>query len=111
MVTLSFDYAKTAVVLTTLAAQPEPGSYDMCALHAEATSVPHGWGMIRAPREQGDEASDDALHALADAVRAVGLRHDCASAEETEPEAAVREGGRAGHLRLIVGDQTRDGAD
>jgi hypothetical protein len=64
--------------------------------------VPQGWQVLRLP--QGGEpplvetASDD-LMALADAVRAIGLRHDDLPASPpVDPPAPP---GRGGHLRLV----------
>ncbi|MGA4508359.1 DUF3499 family protein [Propionibacteriaceae bacterium G1746] len=78
VVTLTFDYAGQLAVLGPLAPSPEPNSYDLCRAHAERTSVPQGWDVLRLP--ESDEPTTappaDDLLALADAIREVGLRHD-----------------------------------
>ncbi len=105
MATLTFDYAESTAVLGTLATQSEPGAYDLCARHAEATSVPRGWNVIRLPREEvrrTEDTVDDELLALANAVREIGLRHDSGPPEPIHPEPPVHDGVRAGHLRLIL---------
>lgn len=105
MATLTFDYAESTAVLGMLANQPEPGTYDLCARHAEATSVPRGWSVIRLPQEparRDEETVDDELLALANAVREIGLRHDSGPPEPVHPEPPIQEGVRAGHLRLII---------
>jgi hypothetical protein len=45
--TLTFDYADSMAVLGPLALTREPHSYDLCARHAERTSAPRGWRIIR----------------------------------------------------------------
>lgn len=106
MATLTYVYADSTAVLGPLALVPEPGTYDLCHRHAERTSAPRGWEVIRLPL-QGAAASppiaaSDDLMALADAVRAIGLRHD-----ELPPLAPAAEApappinGKGGHLRLV----------
>lgn len=106
-VTMTYVYADSTAVLGPLALDHEPGSYDLCARHAEGTSVPRGWDVIRLPldgaRPDPQPVSDDLL-ALADAVRAIGLRHDepdpapvTRPVREQEP-APIRQ---IGHLRLV----------
>lgn len=99
--TLTYVYADSTAVLGPLALSPEPGTYDLCARHAERTSAPQGWDVIRLPldgREPAPAAPSDDLMALADAVRAIGLRHD-EPAPEPAPAPPVE--GRGGHLRLV----------
>lgn len=75
--TLTFDYATQTAVLAALTEQPVPGAYDLCRAHAERTSPPRGWEMIRLPEVDEPAAPPvDDLLALADAIREVGLRHD-----------------------------------
>ncbi|MCC2592360.1 DUF3499 domain-containing protein [Tessaracoccus sp. OS52] len=105
--TMTYAYADSTAVLGPLAVAHVPGAFDLCAQHAERTSVPRGWEVIRLPldvlpREVLAEDDDDLL-ALADAVRAIGLRHD-----DVEPLAAAapmtassEEGRQLGHLRLL----------
>ncbi|QTX05242.1 DUF3499 family protein [Agromyces archimandritae] len=45
--TLTFVYADSMAVLGPLALRPEPHSYDLCAKHAERTSPPKGWQLVR----------------------------------------------------------------
>jgi hypothetical protein len=45
--TLTYDYADSMAVLGPLALRREPHSYDLCAGHAERTSAPRGWQIIR----------------------------------------------------------------
>ena len=76
---MTFAYADSTAVLGPLSPSPEPGAYDLCPRHAERTSVPQGWQVLKLPLDGEpalpEPASDD-LMALADAVRAIGLRHD-----------------------------------
>lgn len=79
--TLTYVYADSTAVLGPLALSPEPGTYDLCTKHAQSTSVPRGWEVIRLPQEravdpQKAQDADDDLMALANAVRQIGLRHD-----------------------------------
>lgn len=106
MATLTFDYAESTAVLGVLAVEAEPGAYDLCARHAESTSVPRGWQVIRLPREhvRREEVLDDELVALANAVREIGLRHDVDPPEPIHPEPPSQDGMRAGHLRLVTDD-------
>ena len=45
--TLTFDYADSMAVLGPLAFAPEPHVYDLCRRHAERTSAPVGWQVVR----------------------------------------------------------------
>lgn len=45
--TLSYDYRDQMAVLGPLAQLAEPHCYDLCARHAERTSAPHGWQLLR----------------------------------------------------------------
>lgn len=103
--TLTYVYADSTAVLGPLAIVPEPGTYDLCARHAERTSAPKGWEVIRLPLDGSaaarQEAPSDDLMALADAVRAIGLRHDDPPPAPTPPPPPE---GRGGHLRLVVAD-------
>lgn len=105
MATMTYAYTDSTAVLGPLAQAPEPGSYDLCLRHAERTSVPRGWEVIRLPLDgtpvRVDVVSDD-LMALADAVRAIGLGAE--SAQPTAPPPPEPpEAGRGGHLRLVTG--------
>lgn len=100
--TLTYVYADSTAVLGPLALTREPGAYDLCTKHAEATSVPRGWEVIRLQgdpvREIREQRADDDLLALADAVRAIGLRHDDPVAVP-EPPKPPSEG--APRLRMV----------
>ncbi|GAA4899105.1 DUF3499 domain-containing protein [Tessaracoccus lubricantis] len=109
MATLTYVYADSTAVLGPLSLTPEPGIYDLCLRHAERTSPPNGWELIRIPLNGAapapvPEASDD-LMALADAVRAIGLRHDDPPPRVPDPAVPAvvlgPEHGRGGHLRLV----------
>lgn len=103
---MTYVYADSTAVVGPLAVEGQPGSYHLCARHAERISAPRGWEMIRLPMEQQPEpeaASDDLL-ALADAVRAIGLRHDEPEPEPAELQPTQLEPAplrQVGHLRLI----------
>jgi len=71
---MTYAYADSTVVLGPLAPSGEPAAYDLCAHHAAGLSAPKGWEMVRLPGEFRElPASDDALDALADAIRRAGL--------------------------------------
>ena len=79
MATLTYVYVDSTAVLGPLAVDAVPGSYDLCSEHAAKTSVPRGWDVIRLPQEDPavkQQAADDDLMALADAVRQIGLRDE-----------------------------------
>lgn len=104
LATLTYVYADSTAVLGPLALAAEPGSYDLCAVHAERTSVPKGWEVIRLPLDGRGPAPDvpsDDLMALAGAVRAIGLRHDDPVPAPLPAAPELPPGGRGGHLRLV----------
>lgn len=73
MATLTYVYADQTAVLGPLATYAEPHTYDLCAEHAQRTSAPQGWSVLRlAPDPAAAEPSRDDLLALADAVREAG---------------------------------------
>jgi hypothetical protein len=41
--TLTYQYARSAVWLDDLSAVRDPHAYDLCARHGARLSVPHGW--------------------------------------------------------------------
>ncbi|HEY8525500.1 MAG TPA: DUF3499 family protein [Acidimicrobiales bacterium] len=41
--TLTYDYQARVTWLDALSGDPHPMSYDLCAAHAEAMTVPRGW--------------------------------------------------------------------
>lgn len=104
--TLTYVYADSTAVLGPLALTVVPGTYDLCMRHAESTSVPVGWEVIRLPADlqaARDEADDD-LMALADAVRQIGLRDDelppVQQPVASSPPPAPEEPGTP-HLRVV----------
>lgn len=107
MATLTFVYVDSTAVLGPLSTEPEPGAYDLCLRHAERTSVPQGWQVLKLPldgRPDADAAPSDDLMALADAVRAIGLRYDDPQPTAPAPPPEPQERGRGGHLRLVGTD-------
>ncbi|MBK7821625.1 MAG: DUF3499 domain-containing protein [Tessaracoccus sp.] len=100
--TMTYAYTDRAAVLGPLSPAPEPGAYDLCPRHAERTSAPQGWQVLRLPFDgvpaPSEPATDD-LMALADAVRAIGLRHDDPVPAPPDPSPTTR----GGHLRLVTG--------
>ncbi|MDR5700399.1 DUF3499 family protein [Agromyces aerolatus] len=44
---MTYDYADSLAVLGPLAFRREPHGYDLCARHAERTSAPRGWQVVR----------------------------------------------------------------
>ncbi|WP_173922196.1 DUF3499 family protein [Agromyces sp. Marseille-P2726] len=44
---LTFDYADSMAALGPLAGSRDPSGYDLCARHAERTSAPVGWQVVR----------------------------------------------------------------
>ena len=104
MATLTYVYSDSTAVLGPLALGPEPGTYDLCQRHAERTSAPRGWEVIRLPLNgaptPAPEGPSDDLMALADAVRAIGLRHDDPVPPAPAPP-AVEDTAPGRHLRLV----------
>lgn len=47
MATLTFDYGESLAVLGPLSDRKEPHSFDLCSRHAERTSAPQGWQLMR----------------------------------------------------------------
>jgi hypothetical protein len=56
--TLTYDYQARVTWLDALAGDRHPMSYDLCAAHAEAMTVPRGW---RLDDRRGDTARDGVL--------------------------------------------------
>ena len=44
---MTFVYADSMAVLGPLSAIHEPHTYDLCDRHAERTSAPQGWQVVR----------------------------------------------------------------
>ena len=55
MATLTFAYADSTAVLGPLSPSPEPGAYDLCPRHAERTSVPQGWQVLKLDIDNPDQ--------------------------------------------------------
>lgn len=47
VMTLTYVYADSMVVIGPLSQTAEPHSYDLCERHAERSSAPVGWQVIR----------------------------------------------------------------
>jgi hypothetical protein len=47
VMTLTYVYADSMVVIGPLSQTAEPHSYDLCARHAQRSSAPQGWQVIR----------------------------------------------------------------
>ncbi|MFD2674539.1 DUF3499 family protein [Gulosibacter bifidus] len=45
--TLTFDYTDKMVAIGPLSFRSDPHSYDLCPIHAERTTPPEGWTMMR----------------------------------------------------------------
>ena len=94
--TLTYVYADSTAVLGPLATFAEPHAYDLCLEHAERTTLPLGWTVIKQdPISESSGPTDDDLMAIADAVREAGVSR----AVEKAPLAP--ELGRRGHLRAL----------
>jgi len=52
--TLTYDYADSLVVVGPLSLAREPHTYDLCHVHLERLTVPHGWQTIRHAVLSGD---------------------------------------------------------
>jgi hypothetical protein len=55
--TLTFDYRDSLAVLGPLSGRKEPHSFDLCSRHAERTSAPQGWQLMRHRLVAGDPES------------------------------------------------------
>ena len=93
MATLTYAYAESTVVVGPLAPYVEPHSYDLCAAHAERTTAPKGWAVVRLePDPEENRLRTDDLEALANAVREAG---------RTDHSAQPAADGRRPHLRVV----------
>ena len=61
MATLTYDYQARVTWLDVLAADRHPMSYDLCAGHAEAMTVPRGWRLEDRREGAGGAAHEGAL--------------------------------------------------
>ncbi|RIJ71202.1 DUF3499 domain-containing protein [Nakamurella silvestris] len=99
--TLTFAYAASTAVVGPLAIAAEPHSYDLCAEHATGLTAPKGWEVVRPDTDFAEQApNSDDLEALADAVREAG-RGDRADTQQSGKQAAGKQTGRRGHLRVL----------
>jgi hypothetical protein len=100
VVTLTYVYADSTVVLGPLSQLAEPHAYDLCAEHAERLTAPLGWEVVRL--DTGLDAvprRPDDLLALADAVRETRP-----VAPAPEPAAPEPLGRPHAHLRVLDGE-------
>lgn len=45
--TLTYDYADAMIAVGPLSPVADPHGYDLCELHSETLSAPHGWRVVR----------------------------------------------------------------
>lgn len=96
VLTLTYIYSDSTVVLGPLATYAEPHSYDLCSEHGAKLTAPRGWELIRLSSEEIEPGpSDGDLLAIAEAVRSVISN----AAEPHQPTI-----GRRGHLRALPSD-------
>ncbi len=121
MATLTFVYAESTAVIGPLSTADEPHSWDLCSQHADRITVPVGWEMLRSERGFAQQAEDQELTALAEAVREAGGaggaprvgfrprpdfddrsrgRHRATPRTAATPAVTPRPG-RRGHLRVL----------
>ena len=96
--TLTYVYADRAAVVGPLATHAEPHCYDLCEAHAQRTTAPRGWEVVRHDPDLSVPLarSVDDLEALADAVR------EAARPARGRPDPSQDTGtGRRGHLRAL----------
>ncbi len=55
---LSYRYATSQVWLLDLSPSPDPSLYDLCATHADATTVPRGWERVDERSPSREEVAD-----------------------------------------------------
>jgi hypothetical protein len=55
--TCSFHYPLQQLWISPLSVDPQPGSYDLCADHADRFVAPLGWSLTDLRRARGSEAS------------------------------------------------------
>ncbi len=73
--TLTYDYSEATAVLGPLSPSREPGTMELCEMHANNFTAPRGWQVIRlATNFEPAPPSPHDLMALADLVRKVGNR-------------------------------------
>lgn len=59
--TLTYDYAGCVLAIGPLSPTPNPHSYDLCEMHANALKAPAGWQVLRHSPFAGIDESE--LHA------------------------------------------------
>lgn len=101
MSTLTYVYSDSTAVLGPLATFAEPHSYDLCAEHSERLTAPRGWDVVRLdPDPSALAPSQDALQALADAVRSAARPMTETPAPAVQESGQLTVGGK-GHLRVL----------
>lgn len=99
--TLTYVYSDSTAVLGPLATFAEPHSYDLCEEHSQRLTAPRGWEVVRLDHDpEALEPSQDALQALADAVRSAAAPAAQPVADAQEEKGQVTVGGK-GHLRVL----------
>ncbi|MTA53045.1 MAG: DUF3499 family protein [Actinobacteria bacterium] len=93
VLTLTYIYSDSTVVLGPLATFAEPHNYDLCNAHGEKLTPPRGWELIKlAAEEYASGPTHDDLLAIAEAVRSVA---------SPQTEVIHPTLGRRGHLRAL----------
>ena len=93
VLTLTYIYSDSTVVLGPLATFAEPHNYDLCNAHGEKLTPPRGWELIKLAAEEYESGqTHDDLLAIAEAVRSVASQQK----EVVHPTL-----GRRGHLRAL----------
>ena len=96
VLTLTYIYSDSTVVLGPLATFAEPHNYDLCNVHGEKLTPPRGWELIKlAAEEYSTGPTHDDLLAIAEAVRSVA---------SPQKEVIHPSLGRRGHLRALPSD-------
>ena len=96
VLTLTYIYSDSTVVLVPLATFAEPHNYDLCNAHGEKLTPPRGWELIKlAAEEYASGPTHDDLLAIAEAVRSVA---------SPQTEVIHPTLGRRGHLRALPSD-------
>lgn len=99
--TLTYVYSDSTAVLGPLATFAEPHSYDLCEEHSQRLTAPRGWEVVRLdPDPEALQPSQDALAALADAVRSAASPAAPVNQEPPEEKGQLTVGGK-GHLRVL----------
>ncbi|MDR3069783.1 MAG: DUF3499 domain-containing protein, partial [Propionibacteriaceae bacterium] len=77
--TVSMEYGKSRLVIDELAAEPQPGTYDLCLEHARKLTAPQNWEVVQIGHLSAPILSDSSIEALAEAIRRVGEADDIAA--------------------------------